>query len=137
MGDAQVSGCAILHLASDLPLVARHTAPVLEFSRSFLHEHRYGRIYWARDFSAPHGLDYDAEAFARLTDSVWRWIRKVGHRSPGAKTHSPYFLPDAWSRYGQVATYHAAEKKALDDLVERNRKYAIEVLGGRIVKHER
>ena len=34
------------------------------------------------------------------------------------------------------AAYRAEEKKALDELVERNRKYAIEVLGGRIVKNE-
>ena len=111
-----------------------HTAPVLEFSRSFLEQHSYGRIYWARDFSAPHGLAYDAEAFARLTDSMWRWIRKVGRRSPDAWTHSAYFLPDAWSRYGNVAAYHAAEKKAHDELVARNRKYCIEVLGGRPAK---
>jgi hypothetical protein len=113
-----------------------HTAPVFQFTRSFLHEHSYGRIYWARDFSAPDGLDYDTEAFARLTDSVWRWIRKVSHRSPDARTHSPYFLPDAWSRYGRFAAYHAAEKRATDELVARNRKYMIEVLGGRGVKDE-
>jgi len=81
-------------------------APVLEFTRSFLEDRRrpehtrFGRIYRARDFSAPHGLNYDAEAFAKLTDSVWRWIRKVGRRLPGAKAYSPHFLPDAWSRYG-------------------------------------
>lgn len=111
-----------------------HTAPVFDFSRSFLDEHHYGRIYWARNFSAPDGLDYDAEAFARLTDSVWRWIRKVSHRVTDAKTHSPYFLPDAWARYGSVAAYHAAKKQAHDELVERNRKYMIAVLGGRVVK---
>jgi hypothetical protein len=103
-------------------------------SRSILEEHRYGRIYWARDFSAPNGLAYDVEAFARLTDSLWRWIRRVSHRPPEAKTHSRYFLPDAWSRYGQFPEYHTAEKKALDELVARNRKYMIEVLGGRVVK---
>jgi hypothetical protein len=32
--------------------------------------------------------------------------------------------------------YHTAEKKALEELVARNRKYAIEVLGGRIAKDE-
>jgi hypothetical protein len=32
--------------------------------------------------------------------------------------------------------YRAARKKGLDELVEQNRKYAIEVLGGRIVKNE-
>jgi hypothetical protein len=80
-----------------------HPAPVLEFSGSILEQGRYGRIYWAGDFSAPNGLGYDAEAFARLTDSVWRWIRKVGRRLPRAKAYSPYFLPDAWSRHGKVA----------------------------------
>ena len=113
-----------------------HDAPVFQFTRSFLEKHSYGRIYWARDFSAPDGLNYDAEAFARLTDSVWRWIRKVSHRFPDDKTHSPYFLPDAWSRYGQFPAYRAQEKRELEELVERNRKYAIEVLGGRPVKNK-
>jgi hypothetical protein len=112
-----------------------NAAPVFDFSRSLLDEYSYGRIYWARDFSAPDGLDYDAGAFARLTDSVWRWIRKVSHRSPEDKTHSPYFLPDAWARYGSVAAYRAAKKQAHDDLVARNRKYCIEVLGGRPAKN--
>lgn len=113
----------------------KNAAPIFDFSRSFLDEHSYGRIYWARNFSAPNGLDYDEEAFARFTDSVWRWIRKVSHRSNAIK-NSPYFLPDAWSRYGRVAAYHEAEKKAHDELVARNRKYMIEVLGGRVVKDE-
>ncbi len=111
-------------------------APVFHFSRSFLDEHSYGRIYWARDFSAPNGLDYDEEAFARLTDSVWRWIRKVSHRPSDATKHSRYFLPDAWSRYGQFAAYHDAEKKELEELVARNQKYMIEVLGGKVVKNK-
>lgn len=114
-----------------------HDAPVLEFSRSFLDRVDYGRIYWARNFSAPNRLDYDEEAFARLTDSVWRWIRKVSHRLPDDKKHSPYFLPDAWSRYGaDVQGYRAAKQRRLDELVARNRKYCIEVLGGRVVKDE-
>jgi hypothetical protein len=75
-------------------------APILEFTGSSLEEKRYGRIYWARDFSAPNGLEYDAESFARFVDSVWRWIRKVGHRLPDSDV---YFLPDAWSLYGRVA----------------------------------
>lgn len=73
------------------------TAPVLEFTRTFLETKRFGRIYWARDFSAPNGLTYDSQAFARLTDSVWRWIRKVGRKMPGAKSWDPYYLPEAWS----------------------------------------
>ncbi len=111
-------------------------APLFQFKRSLLEKHSYGRIYWARNFSAPDGLDYDQEAFSRFTDSVWRWIRKVSHRSSDSMTPSPYFLPDAWSRYGQFAAYHAAEKQAHDELVARNRKYMIEVLGGRPAKNE-
>src|SRR5262249_41851199 len=64
--------------AGQFYIANKDAAPVFHFSRSFLDEHRYGRIYWARDFSAPQGLAYDEDAFARLTDSVWRWIRKVG-----------------------------------------------------------
>ncbi len=71
-----------------------NVAPVLELSRSNLARQQYGRIYWGRDFSAPNGLGYDAAAFSRLVDSVWRYIRKVGKRAKG-NTHSPYFLPDA------------------------------------------
>lgn len=77
-------------------------APILEFSSSSLLQRRYGRIYWAKDFSAPQGLNYDVGEFERLTDSVWRWVRKVGRRLPDKKPLSPYFLPDAWSRYGQA-----------------------------------
>lgn len=77
------------------------TAPVFQFRRSFLEQRHYGRIYWGRDFSAPDGLDYDDKAFDRLTDSIWRVIRRVGRRLPGDK-YSPYFLPDAWSRYGNA-----------------------------------
>ena len=124
--------------AGQFYIANKNAAPIFHFSRSFLDEHSYGRIYWARDFSAPDGLDYDVKAFARLTDSVWRWIRKVGRRTPDAyeysPSHSAYFLPDAWSRYGNVATYLAAEKKMHDDHVAQSRKYMIEVLGGKVVK---
>ena len=121
--------------AGQFYIANKDAAPIFHFSRSFLDKHQYGRIYWARNFSAPDGLDYDAEAFARLTDSVWRWIRKVSQRTPDAGTHSPYFLPDAWSRYGQVAAYHAAEKKAQDVWDKRNRTYSIKVIRANIVKN--
>ena len=80
-----------------------NAAPIFDFSRSFLEKRRYGRIYWARDFSAPQRLAYDERTFSRLTDSVWRWIRKVGHKTPSAGVCSPYFLPDAWLKHGAVA----------------------------------
>lgn len=108
-------------------------APVFQFTRSLLEEHSYGRIYWARHFAAPNGLAYDEEAFARLTDAVWRWIRKLGRRSPDA-TNLPYFLPDAWSRYGQFAAYHAEKQKALEELGARNKRYMIEILCVRAIK---
>ena len=110
-----------------------HTAPVLEFSRSFLDQQSCGRIYWARGFSAPHGLAYDDGAFARFTDAVWRWIRKVGRRLPDTKRHSQYFLPDAWSRYGH--SYIAAEKKAQAGWDKQKRNYCIKVIRANIVKN--
>ena len=88
-------------LAGSFYVANRSAAPVLELSRSYLEERRYGRIYWARDFSAPAGLAYDAAAFARLVDQVWRWVRRLGRRPPeDPHTVTPYFLPDAWSRFG-------------------------------------
>ena len=64
-----------------------NSAPLLEYSRSFVDRGQHGRIYWAKDFSAPNGLDYDVEAFTKLTDSVWRWIRKAAKRRPDAGDH--------------------------------------------------
>ena len=75
-------------------------APILEFTGSCLDRQRYGRLYWARDFSVPDGLHYDAEAFAKFVDAVWRWIRKVGRRLPEG---CEYFLQEAWSLYGRVS----------------------------------
>src|SRR5205823_4392803 len=46
-------------------------APTLEFVRSNFDARRPGRIYWARDFSAPDGLPYDHESFARWVSSVF------------------------------------------------------------------
>jgi hypothetical protein len=77
-------------------------APVLEFRRSFIDEGRFGRIYWGRGFSAPNGLEYDEIAFTRLVDGLWRWIRSVGRRKD-VEPLAPYFLPDAWVRFGETA----------------------------------
>jgi len=58
-----------------------------------------GRIYWAKIFAAPNGLPYDVEAFNEWFMRVVRWIRKNGkQRAKG--TLNPYFLPDAWTKYG-------------------------------------
>lgn len=75
-------------------------APILEFTSSILEKNTSGRIYWARNFSAPDGLLYNENAFSKLTDKIWHWIRNSGKRLPNSQTHSPYFLPDAWNRFG-------------------------------------
>ena len=70
-----------------------HDAPVIEFDRSGL-ARRCGRIYWAKDFSAPLGLAYDVEQFTKWFDSIVRWVRKVGvQRAKGR--FEPYYLPYA------------------------------------------
>ena len=107
---------------------------MLEFTGSLLDQYSAGRIYWARNFAAPYGLAYDEESFARFTDKVWRWIRKVGRKLPEDPARSPYFLPDAWSRYSK--TYYAEKERALAELVARNRNYVIKVIRARVVKGE-
>lgn len=83
--------------------------PILELSRSLLEDRNYGRIYWARNFSAPRGLTYDEAAFSTLTDQVWRWIRKNGRRLPPDPAQvRPYFLPHAWNHYGAAQTSNGA-----------------------------
>jgi hypothetical protein len=68
-------------------------APVIEFDRSRFNPIGPGRLYWAKHFSAPHGLDYDVVGFSKWYDSVVRWIRRQGKREGSA-----YYLPDAWAR---------------------------------------
>ncbi len=80
-----------------------HTAPVLELSRSDLPQGRHGRIYWSRDFAAPRGLDYDAAAFSRLVDGVWRWVRKVS-QSVASGSSSLHYLPDAYNSHHPGST---------------------------------
>jgi hypothetical protein len=54
----------------------KSTAPLLEYSRQARGPNAaYGRVYWAKDFSAPSGLEYDVEAFASWYESVARWLR--------------------------------------------------------------
>lgn len=74
-------------------------APVLELSRGDLTQKRAGRIYWGRNFSAPHGLAYDDEAVSKLVDQVWRWIRKHGKRVDHAYLGAHYLLPHAWLQW--------------------------------------
>ena len=71
-----------------------HTAPVIEFDRSDLDRNRFGRLYWAKDFAAPNGLEYDVTQFDRWYQSVIRWVRKHGTRMKVAYDDA-YFLPGA------------------------------------------
>jgi hypothetical protein len=77
------------------------TAPVIEFSRSDVAQAKYGRLYWAKYFSAPRGLDYDVEEFSRWYDTVVRWIRgnTAGKVKRGWVT---WFLPDAWRIHTKI-----------------------------------
>lgn len=70
-------------------------APIIEIVRSNIKEGRYGRIYWAKYFSAPNGLNYDIVAFSRWYDTIVRWIKK---NAPGKQKEAwiTYFLPNAW-----------------------------------------
>src|SRR5215213_959645 len=68
-----------------------HVAPLIEFSRSDVSQEKYGRIYWAKDFSAPDGVVYDMNKFSLWYDSIVKWIKKFGRRHDQV-----YFLPDAY-----------------------------------------
>jgi hypothetical protein len=54
-------------------------APLLEYSRHT--QHGPGRIYWAKNFSAPEGLTYDSSAFERWYNSVARWVKRLASGS--------------------------------------------------------
>lgn len=71
-------------------------APVVEFSRGS-DERKDGRLYWARNFSAPNGLVYDATVFAQFVDQLWRWVRKHGRRM-AKEAYAPYYLPGAYAQ---------------------------------------
>jgi hypothetical protein len=69
-------------------------APVIEFSRSNVRSGKYGRIYWAKYFSAPRALSYDVDEFSQWFDLIVKWVRK----NAAGKLKEPwttYFLPGA------------------------------------------
>lgn len=71
------------------------SAPLIEFVRSDVQRAKYGRIYWAKYFSAPNGLNYDVEKFSEWHDSIIRWVKK-NTAGKVKDTWITYFLPDAW-----------------------------------------
>ena len=76
-------------------------APLIEFTRSDLHRAKYGRVYWAKYFSAPNGLTYGVETFSDWYDSIVRWIKR---QTAGKLKRNwvTYFLPDAWRVYNEL-----------------------------------
>lgn len=52
-------------------------APLLQYTRAGGGGGREaGRVYWAKYFTAPEGLDYDVAGFEVWYESVVRWLRK-------------------------------------------------------------
>ncbi len=76
-------------------------APLIEFMRSDLQRAKYGRVYWAKYFSAPNGLTYDVDKFSEWYDSVVRWIKR---QTAGKLKRNwiTYFLQDAWRVYNEL-----------------------------------
>lgn len=74
-------------------------APLIEFTRSDIGQGKYGRIYWAKYFSAPNGLDYDVDKFSKWYDSVVKWIRKSAEHKMKNGSVNTYFLPNAWGKH--------------------------------------
>jgi len=83
-------------------------APVLELTRGDLGRNRAGRIYWGRNFSAPHGLRYDDAAFSKIVDQVWRWVRKHGRRVEIPILQAHYLLRHAWSQWSQAVEQNSS-----------------------------
>ena|SRR5258708_5019522 len=77
-------------------------APVLEFDRSS--PKGPGRLYWARDFAGPDGLNYDADAFSKWVDRAFHWVRKYGRKQRQRDDLGAYWLPAAL-RDAEVSTH--------------------------------
>ena len=60
----------------------KNAAPLIEYTRhNFAGSEPVGRVYWAKNFSAPDGLAYDSASFSKWFDTVARWVRRHG-RAP-------------------------------------------------------
>lgn len=73
-------------------------APIIEVTRSRPDLSSSGRLYWANNFSAPNGLNYDSAEFSRWVDKIWRWVRKNG-RKINELPLQPYALPHAAAKF--------------------------------------
>ena len=72
------------------------TAPLIEYDRHNFEDKRgvKGRIYWAKSFAAPNGLDYDVDEFTKWYNRITRWLRKEGKQLEKG-SYNTYYLPDA------------------------------------------
>lgn len=77
------------------------TAPVLEYSRHNFTDPRgaHGRVYWCKSFASIP--TYDVAVFDKWYLAVVRWLRKHGKQAQRG-TLNTFYLPDAWSQYGQA-----------------------------------
>ncbi|MBA3595355.1 MAG: hypothetical protein H0W47_16430 [Polaromonas sp.] len=74
-------------------------APLVQYTRHrFATEDRlsYGRLYWAKTFAAPDGVDYDLDAFDKWFTQIASWVRRHGKKKAG-DLHGMYFLPEAFT----------------------------------------
>jgi len=104
-------------LRARLVTVYRNDHSAIQFSESAGTDHRQGRL-WTQASDVTH---YDALCRAVKKDAFF-------DRDSGlwVKRHSR----------AAFDVYRDEQKKALSELVERNRKNAIEVLAGRVAKNE-
>lgn len=79
----------------------KNIAPIIEVDCGDLSRRRAGRIYWSKDFAAPHGLSYDISSFTEWYDRIIRWIRKNGQRLASERL-GPYYMPLAWNEINEL-----------------------------------
>lgn len=97
-------------------LVRNHpgVSPAIQFSTSSGTDTQQGRLWSdAADVTHYEALCHVVKQGAAYDRAAGLWVKRASQ----AAFHA----------------YRAEKQKALDELVERNRKYAIEVLGGRVL----
>ena len=76
-------------------------APLIQYSRSNIEKGNYGRLYWAKYFAAPSGLNYDVDKFNKWYEQIIRWIKKNA-AGKVKEAWITYFLPSAWDLYNEI-----------------------------------
>ena len=73
----------------------RHTAPVIQFTRTDFEKRKFGRIFWAEDLCGQGELAYDAKQFAEWFRKIEDWVRGNG-TGDANDPDSVWFLSEAW-----------------------------------------